>query len=158
MTSEPHELVSPVATHLPIFLKRSTLSPVLPVTASQGVSAGFARFYFPPKGNLPKIMQEYAAAFCPLRAPVPWIFPYPHLWMSKSSGSDLSDRLATIQTAKALSLVPMNLKCLTLLTAENVHGQNKIEAKRGYFMESPPLTRIGCIANQKIIKKAHFRY
>ena len=80
--------------------------------------------------------------------------------MSKSSGSDFQTALATIRTEKDLSLqvVPMHLKCLTLLTAKNVHDQNKFEAKHGYFMESSPLTQIGCTPNQEVIKKAHFQY
>ncbi len=38
-----------------------------------------------------------------------------------------------IRTAKALSLVPMHLKCRTLLTAENVHGQNRFINKCDFF-------------------------
>jgi hypothetical protein len=68
--------------------------------------------------------------------------------------------LATILTEKELSLqvVPMHLKYLTLLTAKNVHNQNKFGAKHGYFMESSPLTRIDCTPNQEVMKKAHFQY
>jgi hypothetical protein len=75
---------------------------------------------------------------------------YPHIPISERLNPVemiYQTALATIQTAKALSLVLMPLKCLTLLTAENVHCQNKFEAKHGYFMESSPLMRIGCTPN-----------
>ncbi len=82
--------------------------------------------------------------------------------MSKSSGNYTVEviyqtALATIRTAKDLSLVSMHLKCLTLLTAENVHDQNKFEAKPGSLMDLSPLTRICCTLNQRIMKKAHFQ-
>ncbi len=96
--SDPHEPVSPVATHLLIFPDRGTLSPVLPVTDSHGraqrVVPGFISHWHP-QGIFRRLkgwMQEHAAGFCSLRAAVPWISPYPHLWTSKSSGNDLSDR------------------------------------------------------------------
>ena len=66
--------------------------------------------------------------------------------------------IRTVRTAKDRSLVPMHLKCLTLLTAENVHDQKQFEAKHGYFMESSPLTRISCTPNQEVMKKANFQY
>ncbi len=59
--------------------------------------------YIPPTGDLPKIkgrMQEHAARFCPLRAPVPWIYLLfhlrncPNVWFH---GSELSIMLATIR-------------------------------------------------------------
>jgi hypothetical protein len=87
----------------------------------------------------------------------PLCLEYPHIPISECLNPVeviYQTALATIRTAKDLSLVPMHMKCLTLLTAENVHDQNKFEAKHGYFMESSPLTRIGCTPNQKVVKKA----
>ncbi len=72
--SDRHEPVSPVVTHLPIFLDRSTLSPVLLVTASHGRSQrAVPGFISHPRGFFRRLrggMQEYAAGSCPLRAPV----------------------------------------------------------------------------------------
>jgi hypothetical protein len=91
----------------------------------------------------------------------PLCLEYPHIPISERPNPVeviYQSALATIRTAKDLSLVPMHLKCLTHLTAENVHDQNKFEAKHGYFMESSPLTRICCTPNQEVMKKAHFQY
>jgi hypothetical protein len=91
----------------------------------------------------------------------PLCLEYPHISISKCLNPVeviYQTALATIRTAKDLALVPMHLKCLTLLTAKNVLDQNKFEANHGYFMESSPLTRICCTPNQKVTEKAHFQY
>jgi hypothetical protein len=91
----------------------------------------------------------------------PLCLEYPHIHISECLNPVeviYQTALATILTTKDLSLFPMHLKCLTLLTAENVHDQNNLEEKHGYFMESLPLTRIGCTPNQEVMKKAHFQY
>ncbi len=94
----------------------------------------------------------------------PLCLEYPHIPISECLNpveviyQTAMATIRTVRTAKDLSLVPMHLKCITLLTAENVHDQNKFEAKHDYFMESSPLTRIGCTPNQEVMKKAHFQY
>ncbi len=81
-SSDLHDQVFPVATHLPIFLDKSTLSPVLLVTASHGRSRrAVSGFISHPLGFFRRLrggMQEYAAGFCPLRA-----LEYPHIPISE---------------------------------------------------------------------------
>ena len=72
--SDRHEPVFPVATFLQYNSDRSTLFPALPVTASHGQAGPGFKTIFPTHRDLPKLkgkMQERAAGFCPLRAPVP---------------------------------------------------------------------------------------
>ncbi len=68
--SDYHEPVSPVATHLPIFPDRSTLSPVLLVTVSHGRSQRAVPDYIShPQGIFRRLkggMKEYTAGVCPL--------------------------------------------------------------------------------------------
>jgi hypothetical protein len=89
----------------------------------------------------------------------PLCLEYPHIPNSECLNPvEVIYQTALQRTAKDLSLVPMHLKCLTLLTAENVHDQDKFEAKHEYFMESSPLTGIVYTPNQEVMKKAHFQY
>jgi hypothetical protein len=131
---------------------------------SRSVTAGLSGLcVFPPTGILLKIERRNARICCrilPAASPCA-LNIHQHIPISKSLNPVeviYQTALATIRTAKDMSLVPMHLKCLTLLTAENVHDQNKFEAKHGYFMESSPRTRIGCTPNQEVTKKAHFQY
>jgi hypothetical protein len=64
----------------------------------------------------------------------PLCLEYPHIHISECLNPVeviYQTALATIRTGKDLSLVSIHLKCLTLLTAENVHDQNQFEAKHG---------------------------
>ncbi len=83
-----HEPVSPVATHLPIFLDRSTLSPVLLVTASHGRSQRVVPYFISHPRGLNRGSSEDWEAECEnmlqdFARCEPLCLEYPHIPISE---------------------------------------------------------------------------